>query len=68
MQTDGLTMPTGDVMKELSLEDSYKYLSILQADDIKHAQVKKKVCSRIPEESAQSPQVETEWRKYDQGH
>ena len=41
-QTDGIELPQVGTMKGLGLEDSYKYLGILEADDIKHAQIKKK--------------------------
>lgn len=41
-QTQGIDLPNKQTIKGLSLEESYKYLGILQADDIKHEQVKKK--------------------------
>ena len=40
-QTEGLNLPNNNI-KGLNLDETYKYLGILQADDIKHKQVKKK--------------------------
>jgi hypothetical protein len=40
--TENINMPNNNNIKGLSLEESYKYLGILQADDIKHTQVKAK--------------------------
>ena len=44
VQTEGINLPNNNI-RGLNLEESYKYLGILQADDIKHVQVKKKVAS-----------------------
>ena len=38
--TQDLTL-SNNTMKELSLEESYKYLGVLQAENVKHRQVKK---------------------------
>ena len=37
----GLTLSNNNTVKGLSLEESYKYLGVLQAEDVKHRQVKK---------------------------
>ena len=42
--TEGINLPNNNI-RRLNLEESYKYLGILQADDIKHVQVKKKAAS-----------------------
>ena len=39
--TEGLTLSNNNTIKGLSLAESYKYLDIQQAEDIKHRQVKK---------------------------
>ena len=39
--TEGFTLSNNNTIKGLSLEESYKYLGIQQAEDIKHRQVKK---------------------------
>ena len=39
-----MNLPNNNI-KGLNLDETHKYLSILQADDIKHAQVKKKTLS-----------------------
>ena len=39
--TEGLTLSSSNTTKGLSLEASYKYLGVLQAEDMKHRQVKK---------------------------
>ena len=39
--TEGLTLSNNNIIKGLSLEESYKYLGVLQAEDVKHCQVKK---------------------------
>ena len=44
VQTEGINLPNNNI-RGLNLEESYKYLGILQADDIKHVQVKKKAAS-----------------------
>ena len=44
-QTQYIELPNKQTIKELSLKESYKYFSILQANDIKHVQVKKKTIS-----------------------
>ena len=38
---EGLTLPNNNTIKGLSLEESYKYLGVQQAEDVKHHQVKK---------------------------
>ena len=43
-ETQGMNLPNNNI-KGLNLDETYKYLSILQADDIKHKQVKKKTLS-----------------------
>ena len=39
---DGISLSDGRVMKELNEGVSYKYLSILQADQIRYTKIKKK--------------------------
>ena len=43
-ETQGMNLPNNNI-KGLNLYKTYKYLGILQADDIKHKQVKKKTLS-----------------------
>ena len=43
-ETQGMNLPNNNI-KGLNLDEIYKYLDILQADDIKHKQVKKKILS-----------------------
>ena len=43
-EDQGINLPNNNI-RGLNLEESYKYMGILQADDIKHVQVKKKVAS-----------------------
>ena len=43
-ETQGMNLPNNNI-KGLNLDETYKYLSILQADDIKHKQVEKKKLS-----------------------
>ena len=45
LQAEGINLPNNNNIRGLNLEESYKYLGILQADDIKHVQVKKKAAS-----------------------
>ena len=40
-KTQGMNLPNNNI-KELNLCETYNYLDIFQADDIKHTQVKKK--------------------------
>ena len=42
IQTAGIQLPSGDVMKEVDAE-GYKYLGILQVDDTLHKQMKEKI-------------------------
>ena len=44
VQAEGINLPNNNI-RGLNLEESYKYMGILQADDIKHVLVKKKVAS-----------------------
>ena len=44
-ETQGMNLPKNNI-KGLNLDETYKYLGILQADDIKHKQVKKKTLSK----------------------
>ena len=44
VQTEDINLPNNNI-RGLSMEESYKYLGILQADDIKHVHVKKKAAS-----------------------
>ena len=39
--TEGLTLSNNNTIKGLSPEESYKYLGVPQAEDVKHRQVKK---------------------------
>ena len=39
--TEGLTLSNNNTIKGLSLEESYKYQGVQQAEDVKHCQVKK---------------------------
>ena len=43
VKSHGIQLPDEQIMKSLKEEDSYKYLGILEADDIKHEQMKEKV-------------------------
>ena len=43
-KTQGMNLPNNNI-EGLNLDETYKYLGILQADDIKHKQVKKKTLS-----------------------
>ena len=43
--SQGITMPQGGSIKSLDIEESYKYLEILQANDIQHAIAKKAASS-----------------------
>ena len=43
-ETQGMNLPNNNI-KGLNLDETHKYLGILQADDIKHKQVKKKTLS-----------------------
>ena len=43
-ETQGMKLSNNNI-KGLNLDETYKYLDILQADDIKHKQVKKKILS-----------------------
>ena len=41
-QTQAIEQPNKQIIEGLSLEERYKYLGILRADDIKHEHMKKK--------------------------
>ena len=48
VNSEGISMPDGKMMKNIE-EDRYKYLGILEADDLKHEEMKdqiKKECIR----------------------
>ena len=44
--TEGLTLSNNNTIKGLSLEESYKYLGVQQAEDVKHRQVKKQTSAQ----------------------
>ena len=48
--TEGLTLSNNNTIKGLSLEESYKYLGVQQAEDVKHCQVKKQTSAELPTE------------------
>ena len=58
-QTQAIELLNKQTIKRLSLEESYKYLGILLADDIKHQYVKKKATSEYMR-SPQSSEIQTE--------
>ena len=41
VESAGIPMPNQEVMKALKHDDKYKYLGVLEADDIKHEEMKK---------------------------
>ena len=44
-ETQGMNLPNNNI-KGLNLDETYKYLGILQTDDIKHKQAKRKTLSK----------------------
>lgn len=46
MSTDGVKMQNNSEIKSLEPETTYKYLGILQADNIKHREVKTRVAKK----------------------
>ena len=65
-ETEGMNLPNNNI-KGLNLDETYKYLGILQADDIKHTQVKKKILSDY-NKRVKNTRIEIEWQQYYQGH
>ena len=47
--TEGLTLSNNNTIKGLSLEESYKYLGVQQAEDVKHRQVKRQISAEYTE-------------------
>ena len=47
-ETEGMNLPNNNI-KGLNLDETCKYLGILQADDIKHTLVKKKTLNEYNE-------------------
>ena len=43
VQSDGINMPDGEMLKALEEGDNYKYLGVLEADTIKHQTMKETV-------------------------
>ena len=62
-QIQAIELPNKQIIKGLSLEESYKYFGILQADNIKHKQVKKKTISEY-RKRVRSSKLKTEWRQH----
>ena len=65
-------MPDGKIMKNID-ESGYKYLAILEADGVKHEemkdQIKKRVRrSEIHQKSEKYAKVKVKWREYYFGH
>ena len=42
-QTEGIELPNQEKVRTLGENDSYKYLEILEADTIKHVDIKEKI-------------------------
>ena len=42
-ETEGIVLPNGEVLKGMEEGDSYKYLGILEADEMKHKEMKENV-------------------------
>lgn len=61
-------MPNGEEIKNLPPEQSYKYLEILQAENIKETVVKSKRNQGIHQESKEGPEMKTKWWQYDQSN
>ena len=40
---DGITVPTGEKIEEIDTDKGYKYLGILEADDIKSSEIKSNI-------------------------
>ena len=49
--TEGLTLSNNNTIKELSLEESYKYLGVLQAEDVKTSSSEKSNICQICQQS-----------------
>ena len=45
IHSEGIEMPSGDRIKEIDADNGYKYLGILEADDIKDTEMKEKIRS-----------------------
>ena len=43
VESQGIELPDGEIMKGLKEGESYKYLGILQADQVKHTEMKEKI-------------------------
>ena len=54
VRSEGIKMPDGEVLKSLEVGDEYKYLGVLEADNIKHDTMKNNInkptrgVSRLP--------------------
>ena len=47
--TEGLTLSNNNIIKGLSLEESYKYVGVQQAEDVRHHHVKKQTSAENTE-------------------
>ena len=63
LMTDGMELPNQDKIRTLGEKESYKYLSILEADTTKQVEskdkIKKNISGELENYSRQSPLAET---------
>ena len=43
MESSGIDLPLGEIIKSLEEDGAYKYLGVLEADNIKHNKIKKEI-------------------------
>ena len=63
----GMELSSREVIPELESDKSYKYLGILEANDIMHTDMKDKIQTEY-QESKTADIIEIEWWKYNQGN
>lgn len=43
MESSGIDLPLGEIIKSLEEDGAYKYLGVLEADNIKHNEIKQEI-------------------------
>ena len=67
VKSEGISMPEGKMMKNIE-EGGYKYLEILEAEGLKHEEMKDRIKSEYIKRVRNNTNVKVKWSKYYFGH
>ena len=65
--TDGMDLPNKDKIRTLRENETYKYLGLLEADDIKQAEMKNKIQKEYPSRTRKLLETKLSSRNFSKG-